>query len=77
MNLWKIMYDIKEYHPDVHDVAQMAEEQNVERLALTHYAPSLPNEPMMNRFYIDPIKAVYSGELIAESDGATIVVPID
>jgi ribonuclease Z len=75
--LGQIMYDIKEYHPDVHDVAKMAEEQNVKRLALTHYAPSLPNKPMMNRFYIDPIKAVYNGELIAESDGAIIVVPID
>lgn len=35
-----IFYDIREYHPDVDDIATYATEAQVARLALTHYAPS-------------------------------------
>ena len=72
-----IMYDIMEYHPDVADVAQMAMEQNVKRMALTHYAPSAPYKSMMKRFYVRPIKKVFKGELIAGGDGTIITIPID
>ena len=74
--LAKIMYDIREYHPDVDDVALMAENQNVKRLALTHYAPAAPYSSMMNRYYVNPIKKRYDGELYAGSDGTTIVIPL-
>lgn len=74
--LAKIMYDIREYHPDVEDVAIMAKEQNVKSLALTHYAPAAPFKSMMDRFYVDPIKRIYKGELIAGEDGTTIVIPL-
>ncbi|MFW6263100.1 MAG: MBL fold metallo-hydrolase [Thermotogota bacterium] len=71
-----IMYDIREYHPDVADVASMAEKQNVKRMALTHYAPAAPNQTMMDRFYVNPIKEKYHGQLIAGSDGTTVVIPL-
>lgn len=73
----KIMHDIKEYHPDVEDVARMAQDQNVKKLTLTHYAPSAPYASMMDRFYVNPIKKIYKGELIAGDDGTTIVIPLD
>jgi ribonuclease BN (tRNA processing enzyme) len=72
-----IMYDIMEYHPDVNDVAQMIQEQNVKRVALTHYAPAAPVKSMMNRFYVKPIEKVYDGELITGGDGTTITIPVD
>lgn len=72
-----IMYDIREYHPDVADVGRMASDQKVKRLALTHFAPAAPFESMMDRFYIDPIKKIYKGELIAGDDGTTIVIPLN
>jgi len=75
--LAKIMYDIREYHPDVKDVAMMANNQNVKRLALTHYAPAAPYKSMLDRFYIDPIKKSYDGELTAGGDGTIIVIPLD
>jgi len=75
--LAQIMYDIREYHPDVADVASMAEKQNVKRMALTHYAPEAPYQSMMDRFYINPIEKEYHGELIAGSDGTTVVIPLD
>jgi len=74
--LGQIMFDIKEYHPDVKDVAQMAHDQDVSRLALTHYAPAALVQSMMNRFYVDPIREIYDGELIAGSDGTTITIPL-
>jgi ribonuclease Z len=72
-----IMYDIREYHPDVNDVAEMIQNQDVKRVALTHYAPAAPVQSMMKRFYINPIKKDYDGELIAGGDGTTIVIPLD
>lgn len=72
-----IMYDIREYHPDVYDVAQLAQNQDVKRLALTHYAPAAPVQSMMSRFYINPIDKVYDGELIAGGDGTIITIPLD
>ena len=74
--LAQIMYDIREYHPDVADVASMAEKQNVKRMALTHYAPATSIQSMMDRFYVNPIKKVYSGELYAGSDGTIVVIPL-
>jgi len=72
-----IMFDIREYHPDVNNVAQMAQNQAVKRLALTHYAPAAPVQSMMNRFYVKPIEKVYDGELIAGGDGTIITIPLD
>ncbi|OGS54026.1 MAG: hypothetical protein A2Y20_09945 [Firmicutes bacterium GWF2_51_9] len=74
--LAKIMHDIREYHPDVKDVAMMAYNQNVKRLALTHYAPAAPNKSMLDRFYVDPIKMIYKGQLFAGGDETTIVIPL-
>ena len=72
-----IFYDIREYHPDVHDIAQFATEQNVARLALTHYAPSVPTQAQLRAVYVDPIRSGYDGEIIAGSDGTTIRLPLD
>jgi ribonuclease Z len=73
----KIMNDIKEYHPDVKDVAEMVQNENVKRVALTHYAPAAPVKSMMNRFYVKPIKDVYDGELIAGGDGTIVTIPVN
>lgn len=74
--LAKIMFDIKEYHPDVHDVAEMVQSEHVKRVALMHCAPAAPVKSMMNRFYVKPIKDVYDGELIAGGDGTIVTIPV-
>lgn len=73
----KIMYDIREYHPDVHDVAKMVQKEKVKRVALNHYVPAAPVKSMMDRFYVKPITKVYDGELIAGGDGTTITIPLN
>lgn len=72
-----IFYDIREYHPDVADIAAFATEQEVLRLALTHYAPSAQSRAQLKRVYVNPIRAGYDGEIIAGSDGTTITIPLD
>jgi ribonuclease BN (tRNA processing enzyme) len=72
-----IFYDIREYHPDVADIAAYATEAEVARLALTHYAPSVPAGAQMRRIYVNPIKAGYDGEIIAGGDGTTVTIPLD
>jgi ribonuclease Z len=72
-----IFYDIREYHPDVHDVAEMVQNEDVKRVALMHYAPAAPVQSMMDRFYVKPIKDVYDGELIAGGDGTIVTIPVN
>ena len=71
-----IFYDIREYHPDVHDIGMMAEEQGVQRMALTHFAPTLPSRGLMNHYYVNPVREHYSGELYADGDGTTVRIPL-
>jgi ribonuclease Z len=71
-----IFYDIREYHPDVQEIGIMAEEEGVKRMALTHFAPTLPSPLLMNHYYVNPIKAHFSGELFADGDGTTVVIPV-
>jgi ribonuclease Z len=71
-----IFYDIREYHMDVSDVAQLAQQANVERLALTHFVPLPQSQRQLNSMYIDPIREVYDGEIFAGDSGLTIVIPL-
>ena len=71
-----IFYDIREYHADVNDIGMMAAEEGVKRMALTHFAPTLPSRSLMNHYYVRPIRQHYSGELYADGDGTTVRIPV-
>lgn len=51
-----IFSDTREYHPDVNDIGMMVEEEGVNQLALTHFAPSLSRWSLTNHCYANPIK---------------------
>jgi ribonuclease Z len=72
----KIFFDIRDYHMDVSDVAELARDANVERLALTHLAPYVQGRLQLNALFVDPIREVYAGEIFAGEDGLTIVIPL-
>lgn len=72
-----LFFDIREYHMDVSDVAELAQQQNVERLALTHYMPVPANDLIMNQWFVNPIADICDGEIIAGDDGTTIVIPLE
>jgi ribonuclease Z len=73
----RIAYDIREYHMDVSDVAKLAQQSQPARLALTHFTPAAPNESVLRQWYVEPIQAVYDGEIFAGGDGLTVVIPLD
>jgi ribonuclease Z len=71
-----ILYDIRDYHLDVNEVGPLAQEANVQRLALTHLAPLPPNDRAMQMWFKDPVEAIYTGELFIGEDGLQIIIPV-
>lgn len=73
-----LFFDIRDYLMDVSDVGELAQQANVERVALNHIAPNVTNdERLLNAWFVDPIAEIYDGEIIAGGDGTTIVIPLD
>jgi len=71
-----ILFDIQVYHMDVSDVGALAEEANVQRLALNHLAPKPQGRLQANRLYRDPIRELHTGEVSVGEDGMQIVIPV-
>jgi ribonuclease Z len=72
----KILHDIQGYHMDVSDVGALAQEANVQRLALTHLAPKPQGRHQAKTFFRDPIAEIYAGELFVGEDGMRITIPV-
>jgi ribonuclease BN (tRNA processing enzyme) len=70
-----MLFDIRDYHLDVSEVGALAQEANVQRLALTHLAPKSQNQRAMRMWFKDPIEAIYAGELFVGEDGMQIIIP--
>ena len=73
----KIFLDIQDYHMGTEEVAEVAQSAGVKQLILTHLAPNLDNEQIMNMLFRDPVAKTYSGELFIARDGDTFVVNVD
>jgi ribonuclease Z len=71
-----ILFDIQDYHMDVGDVGALAQEANVQHLALNHLAPKPKNRRLANRLFRDPVREFYTGEISVGEDGMRIVVPV-
>lgn len=71
-----LLVDIQDYHMDVADVGALAQEANVQRLALNHLAPKPLTKNQAKRFCRDPVAELYSGEILVGEDGMQIVIPV-
>jgi ribonuclease Z len=71
-----ILSDIQDYHMNVSDVGALAQEANVQRLALNHLAPQPQSNWQAKALFKAPIKAVYDGDLLIGEDGMQIVIPV-
>jgi len=71
-----ILFDVQDYHMDVSDVGALAQEANVQRLALNHLAPKPQSNRQAKMLFGDPVSELYSGELIVGEDGMQIVIPV-
>ncbi len=70
-------YDIQDYHMDISEVGVLAQEADVQRLALNHLAPRPRGNRQADRFFQDPVKESYSGEIFVGEDGMQIVFPVE
>lgn len=71
-----LLFDIRDYLVDLSDVAELAQQANVERLALNHLAPLPQSQLQLNQWFVNPIREIYDGEILAGEDGLTIVIPV-
>ena len=71
-----ILFDIQDYHMDVSDVGALAQEANVQHLALNHLAPKPQSRMQANRLFRDPVSEFYSGKISVGEDGMRIVIPV-
>ncbi len=72
-----VIRDIRTYHLDISELAQLAEEANVKTLALTHMVPGADNEMLMGMLFEDPVTAIFSGELLIANDGDRVSLSLD
>ena len=74
----RLIRDIRTYHIGTAELAGLAQSAGVRTLVLTHQVPSFDNDdPRVELLLAAPIRAIYSGELIAAKDGQRIVVELE
>ncbi len=74
--LEKIFRDIRSYHIDVTEVAEVARDAEVANLVMTHLVPSIDNPAQLDLAFRQPAAAIYSGNLIIAEDGTELVIPV-
>jgi ribonuclease Z len=72
-----ILKDIRTYHIDVEELAELAEDARVSTLVLTHQVPALDDDTQIGLVFRGPIAAIYTGELVVAVDGTSIRLPIE
>jgi len=68
--------DIRTYHIDVAELAQLAVDAKVGTLMLTHLVPGLPPAQAQD-LYGPQIEAVYDGAVVVSEDGSTITLNVE
>jgi len=71
-----MLFDIRDYHMDVSDVGALAQEANVQHLALNHLAPKPQGRFQANMFFQNPVRELFAGEISVGEDGMQIVIPV-
>ena len=72
-----IFKDIRTYHIDVEELAQLAQDAGVGILVLTHQVPALDDDAQIGLVFRTPITARYEGELVVAVDGTSVTVPVE
>lgn len=74
--LEKIFRDIRSYHIDVTELAQLANDADVGTLVMTHLVPTIDNPAQLDLVFRQPASAIYSGELVIAEDGTEVVLAL-
>lgn len=74
--LEKIFADIRSYHIDVTELAQLSNDTEVATLVLTHMVPTTSNPAQLELAFRQPVSSIYNGTLILAEDGTEVVIPV-
>lgn len=69
-----IFRDIRTYHIDVGELAELAETAGVPKLVLIHRVPNIPGQDDL--LFRQPVEAAYSGEVVVAEDGIEVSLDI-
>ena len=60
------------YHTMTEEAAAIARDAGVKKLVLTHLAPSLPENPALERVFTQGMSGIYKGPIVVGRDGMEI-----
>ena len=69
----QILKDIRDYHTNPVEAAEVAHEANVKKLILTHLGPA-PENPISRTFYTRGMSEIFSGSILLAEDGDLFVI---
>lgn len=69
----RLLRDVRTYHVDVAELAQLSADAGVDTLVLTHQVPSLPPSQAQSLFEA-PIAAVFDGQIVVAEDGTRVTI---
>ncbi len=74
--LERIFRDIRTYHIDLPELAELANDAGVATLVMTHLVPSVEDPVQLNLFFRQPASALYNGTLVVAEDGSEVVIQL-
>ncbi len=74
--LEKIFRDIRTYHIDLPELAELANDAGVATLVMTHLVPAVDDPAQVDRFFRQPASALYNGTLVVAEDGSQVVISL-
>ena len=74
--LEKIFRDIRTYHIDLPELAELANDAGVATLVVTHLVPAVDDPAQVDRFFRQPASALYNGTLVVAEDGTEVVISL-
>lgn len=72
--LEKIFADIRSYHIDLPELAQLASDADVATLVMTHLVPTPLSPAQGDAFFSQPAAAIFGGTVILAEDGTEVVI---
>tara|TARA_R110002049_G_scaffold95178_1_gene233780 strand:+ start:2909 stop:4042 length:1134 start_codon:yes stop_codon:yes gene_type:complete len=72
--LEKIFADIRSYHIDLPELAQLASDADVATLVMTHLVPAPLSPVQGDAFFSQPAAAIFGGTIVLAEDGTEVVI---
>jgi len=74
--LERIFRDIRTYHIDLPELAELTNDAGVATLVMTHLVPAVDDPGRLDLFFRQPASALYNGRLVVAEDGTELVIAL-